>query len=157
MRGAPMVSPCDAPWLRIIPADAGSTQASICPSTTSGDHPRGCGEHCCHLNRFSICEGSSPRMRGAPDPGHDRHRHAGIIPADAGSTNFSPASLVSWSDHPRGCGEHILSRGPCNVPEGSSPRMRGARRHGHMGCHIPGIIPADAGSTCSLCLSSSLL
>ena len=30
--------------------------------------------------------GSSPRMRGTPDPSHDRHGEAGIIPAYAGNT-----------------------------------------------------------------------
>ena len=71
----------------------------------------------------------------------------GIIPADAGST----AVLRVWpscsGDHPRGCGEHLLSAFEVAADAGSSPRMRGA----HIGAPTllrgVGIIPADAGST----------
>ena len=76
-------------------------------------------------------------------PGHP----GGIIPADAGST--SPCRCRGWRrrDHPRGCGEHALTRVMDKLNEGSSPRMRGALcaetyRHACIG-----IIPADAGST----------
>ena len=51
-------------------------------------------------------QGSSPRMRGAPNRAWLPAIHRGIIPADAGSTNVSFS--LSWlrKDHPRGCGEH---------------------------------------------------
>ena len=86
MRGAHSVALCTSPFLRIIPADAGSTDIVIAKATQGKDHPRGCGEHS-FLSYWSIIHlGSSPRMRGAhrklqPDECVPR-----IIPADAGST-----------------------------------------------------------------------
>ena len=80
--------------IRIIPADAGSTDGRSLSQSQCADHPRGCGEHSSIPVSFSHTPGSSPRMRGA-------HRHQsfhecrhGIIPADAGST-FSHESGVS--------------------------------------------------------------
>ena len=51
----------------IIPADAGST--AILSRTHAGwrDHPRGCGEHAMKGGRVTFSQGSSPRMRGAPE------------------------------------------------------------------------------------------
>ena len=45
MRGAPNHRPRHGALSRIIPADAGSTQASGQVLAAYGDHPRGCGEH----------------------------------------------------------------------------------------------------------------
>ena len=50
---------------RIIPADAGSTPGSTSPPMSTGDHPRGCGEHYGWAGGVDLSEGSSPRMRGA--------------------------------------------------------------------------------------------
>ena len=50
-----------------------------------------------------------------------------IIPADAGSTLHKTAPMGSVWDHPRGCGEHIAASELWDYPQGSSPRMRGAR------------------------------
>ena len=50
-------------------------------------------------------------------------------------------------DHPRGCGEHYVIPDGSRLPEGSSPRMRGAPRVGSYLCRLIRIIPADAGST----------
>ena len=70
-----------------------------------------------------------------------------IIPADAGSTRQRMITHQDHPDHPRGCGEHTLLAAQGVDFQGSSPRMRGAR-HAARQCRIlPGIIPADAGST----------
>ena len=76
------------------------------------------------------------------------HGHSwGIIPADAGNTHEAGCAVESGPDHPRGCGEHGLYTLAVCSSEGSSPRMRGALvDHGH-NLVVPGIIPADAGST----------
>ena len=72
---------------------------------------------------------------------------AGIIPADAGSTQKSSAWWIDNKDHPRGCGEHInVSSSGIDLP-GSSPRMRGARCIYWREPYCIWIIPADAGST----------
>ena len=112
----------------IIPADAGSTVFADDPKSGLRDHPRGCGEHA-GVRAFPVQDpGSSPRMRGALDLLVDLGARAGIIPADAGSTSCGIANIVWCRDHPRGCGEHILTNWRHIKHTGSSPRMRGARQ-----------------------------
>ena len=45
MRGAPGLGVVGIHGKGIIPADAGSTQAFTSTTTSTKDHPRGCGEH----------------------------------------------------------------------------------------------------------------
>ena len=90
--------------------------------------------------------GSSPRMRGALANFTDQGQPARIIPADAGSTRQSQTTSLRPWDHPRGCGEHLVSL-TCKVTRiGSSPRMRGALWSPYCLAGRKGIIPADAGS-----------
>ena len=91
--------------------------------------------------------GSSPRMRGARCNGLKGKSLEGIIPADAGSTISSLLRLSAREDHPRGCGEHLLTKCLPRPRLGSSPRMRGARIAGLPVFAPWRIIPADAGST----------
>ena len=131
----------------IIPADAGSTRVVGGCVCHCWDHPRGCGEHAFSAFRRVTLAGSSPRMRGArhhDTRGKDQDR---IIPADAGSTVPCGLRSIRLWDHPRGCGEHIDVPLPLVGDEGSSPRMRGARRSQGEDLRASGIIPADAGST----------
>ena len=46
-------------------------------------------------------------MRGAPYDGIPGKLQGRIIPADAGSTQWSGPGWHDWEDHPRGCGEHL--------------------------------------------------
>ena len=71
----------------------------------------------------------------------------GIIPADAGITDWEPGTPWRTEDHPRGCGEHQLAKDNALTNSGSSPRMRGARWLLVCIASYYGIIPADAGST----------
>ena len=91
--------------------------------------------------------GSSPRMRGAPRDEASERLAVGIIPAYAGSTSSSTATIWSGRDHPRVCGEHRFSLSERRPTAGSSPRMRGARLLGERPERLAGIIPAYAGST----------
>ena len=50
----------------------------------------------------------------------------GIIPADAGSTTPLTSPVESNTDHPRGCGEHLITSLQSLTTSGSFPRMRGA-------------------------------
>ena len=114
---------------RIIPADAGSTQAKHPKESDTWDHPRGCGEHVLAPDVADSVTGSSPRMRGAPD-GLTSIQHVGrIIPADAGSTPRQGSRPGAVGDHPRGCGEHVTFTPRGLTALGSSPRMRGAQEH----------------------------
>ena len=147
MRGAQTDTTRKQICLRIIPADAGSTQFTRFRLVQIWDHPRGCGEHTANSSAECFEAGSSPRMRGAPTQRPDPGADTGIIPADAGSTAPVHEPRAALRDHPRGCGEH----GPsfCARPRviGSSPRMRGALRGFSHAYGNGGIIPADAGST----------
>ena len=76
--------------LGIIPAHAGLT---IQPTGWSGfarDHPRACGAHYVRCNFTAFALGSSPRMRGSPDPDDSVDFEQGIIPAHAGLTLKNP-------------------------------------------------------------------
>ena len=147
MRGAQREELVQAGQDGIIPADAGSTEVGGCGPCEPGDHPRGCGEHGVMSEGLESDVGSSPRMRGAPLSDGRWGCSAGIIPADAGSTQTGRPACGRCEDHPRGCGEHGSHPRRIRFSPGSSPRMRGAR-HGLDGAHEPGrIIPADAGST----------
>ena len=88
MRGAPWrVADIDhAPG--IIPADAGSTMAASLFLSTAADHPRRCGEHYNDGKNAKPDTGSSPQMRGARVDAGLVQQGEGIIPADAGSTEY---------------------------------------------------------------------
>ena len=86
-------------------------------------------------------------MRGARGPLDADVYQRGIIPAYAGSTTQESASASSRRDHPRVCGEHQFHICKNRKRQGSSPRMRGARRGAENLPRGRGIIPAYAGST----------
>ena len=71
----------------------------------------------------------------------------GIIPAYAGSTFCRSCLPFRNRDHPRICGEHVVSIRLAVVHKGSSPHMRGAPRRTRLDAISRGIIPAYAGST----------
>ena len=86
-------------------------------------------------------------MRGTPKTAVFYDGSAGIIPAYAGNTSGYPSARPYARDHPRVCGEHLIS---CTFPRnasGSSPRMRGTRRFRKASTPNNGIIPAYAGNT----------
>ena len=66
MRGARAVPQMRGAAIGIIPAYAGSTPHASVDSRRQRDHPRVCGEHEIAGRVYRFIEGSSPRMRGAP-------------------------------------------------------------------------------------------
>ena len=106
MRGAPGRWCYQRPFLGIIPAYAGSTNAIGSARTVSRDHPRVCGEHAGSGFLSAIGSGSSPRMRGALLTSYNEYLGKGIIPAYAGSTPARRGTARRSRDHPRVCGEH---------------------------------------------------
>ena len=115
---------------RIIPALAGSTRSPCRAVVALTDHPRVGGEHVC--GHVTTAKGKR------------------IIPALAGSTVFPARLAMPTTDHPRVGGEHLRAAASMRLFSGSSPRWRGAR-YGRrvIGCNRR-IIPALAGSTCSM-------
>ena len=110
----------------IIPALAGSTDASGNPIGTQKDHPRACGEHSMYSDALLSSAGSSPRLRGAPHHAGNNALDGGIIPALAGSTPRYAPPHPETRDHPRACGEHDSHALTSRESLGSSPRLRGA-------------------------------
>ena len=100
--------------------------------------------------------GSSPRVRGADVRDGQPHVVARIIPARAGSssTRIWPSGLVE--DHPRACGEQMLSLFCILLTSGSSPRVRGAAYNIYDNPTQWRIIPARAGSSSFSSLSAIL-
>ena len=107
MRGTRNAEPGAFPGCRIIPADAGNTEAPNPHGYHNPDHPRGCGEHCDGGVAGAGAGGSSPRMRGTLWVQRQRHSKSRIIPADAGNTSPQSHTRDDGMDHPRGCGEHF--------------------------------------------------
>ena len=54
---------------------------------------------------WSLATGSSPRVRGAAIGERAPRDDAGIIPARAGSSQYTGTPVVAVRDHPRACGE----------------------------------------------------
>ena len=131
----------------IIPAYAGSTEASRVGAGRPGDHPRIRGEHERRIGAFIGAVGSSPHTRGAHSRSDPLGGTRGIIPAYAGSTSPTGNRPPPPRDHPRIRGEHD-GEGPVDgVQGGSSPHTRGARSRILSGRTCSRIIPAYAGST----------
>ena len=131
----------------IIPAYAGNTFSATPTPTSTGDHPRVCGEHDCGAGIQSTAKGSSPRMRGTRYRLERGWIIVGIIPAYAGNTIQNRPFAATVGDHPRVCGEHTRTGCSGRTVLGSSPRMRGTRIHANVAGRTVGIIPAYAGNT----------
>ena len=136
---------------RIIPAHAGNSRTTSRTNATLTDHPRACGElvlatritgaNCwiipAHAGNSLTCFevvllkcGSSPRMRGTLDQAEVLSHPRRIIPAHAGNSVRSSRKSWSVSDHPRACGELLMTIAVDFDGVGSSPRMRGTRGPG---------------------------
>ncbi len=145
--GAPLGRGATPDYVRIIPAFAGSTHDNCANADSYEDHPRVRGEHASVDASQQLTTGSSPRSRGARQPGVTRDDPVRIIPAFAGSTWTTTGLRLVWRDHPRVRGEHHtrVVRRPAGF--GSSPRSRGAHCRAHLQYGDQRIIPAFAGST----------
>ena len=150
MRGTPEPRLVVGQPVGIIPAHAGNTANTLIKGASARDHPRACGEHWWSGKGVARQVGSSPRMRGTPQRLYAAGSTAGIIPAHAGNTCRGAQAGSRHGDHPRACGEHMITAVRCVLPSGSSPRMRGTLRHSRPHHLQPGIIPAHAGNTVSL-------
>ena len=98
--------------------------------------------------------GSSPRMRGTQERRARDDRPEGIIPAHAGNTSSAALQACRSRDHPRACGEHSAIQAVSEHHLRSSPRMRGTLSPSTVMSLRFGIIPAHAGNTFALLLST---
>ena len=90
---------------------------------------------------------SPPLSRGILRRGPGVEQHAGIIPALAGNTFFSPATTPEPQDHPRSRGEYRPTTDIVDGTRGSSPLSRGIPLYLDRDEESGGIIPALAGNT----------
>ena len=91
--------------------------------------------------------GSSPRVRGTLPRDTSSPACRRFIPACAGNTRSQQESSTRNSVHPRVCGEHGKVLEIILKQTGSSPRVRGTRRHSSRASLISRFIPACAGNT----------
>ena len=129
----------------IIPAGAGRRRVQYHQTPGPRDHPRGCGEKLASIFLRFGSVGSSPRVRGEGRGEVCMEAPGGIIPAGAGRRERRSRSRCATRDHPRGCGEKMISSLRVVRPSGSSPRVRGEGLLCAFGEALRGIIPAGAG------------
>ena len=134
----------------LIPARAGKTPRTTPSNPRSRAHPRACGENNSSRKARAAREGSSPRVRGKRV--HDVRGRVltGLIPARAGKTTPMTAWTVAGRAHPRACGENTQMARTKKTVRGSSPRVRGKRRHPYRRQRDCRLIPARAGKTGAL-------
>ena len=135
---------------RITPAHAGKTRLKKQNLLRPPDHPRACGENCCHSRLSSGSSGSSPRMRGKRLQLLHQLLVFRITPAHAGKTQKTFSFSTRRADHPRACGENPESGIPKLSNVGSPPRMRGKRDPALEGFSLRRITPAHAGKTTAM-------
>ena len=131
----------------LIPARAGKTVRVGSTSTTSGAHPRACGENPRSRADVEQVTGSSPRVRGKRRRTRWGVCGRGLIPARAGKTPGQGNWLVHGRAHPRACGENNPGAATTPPLPGSSPRVRGKRIAEWVEQKLSRLIPARAGKT----------
>ena len=146
VRGTHVPRPFELHHRRFIPARAGNaTDRSGC-RTRPAVHPRACGERSVHAIHARVFAGSSPRVRGTPEDERHICPLQRFIPARAGNAASRRCLSVSSSVHPRACGERLSSSSDDPQRCGSSPRVRGTRRHRLLFRKGQRFIPARAGN-----------
>ena len=93
--------------------------------SSSAVHPRACGERVAGPSGRLLYDGSSPRVRGTPEPILLQLGPVRFIPARAGNAARSCRYRRNISVHPRACGERSGAMDYVGGMGGSSPRVRG--------------------------------
>ena len=86
-------------------------------------------------------------MRGKGEHYGKHHAAGGITPAYAGKRDVGYIIFVSFTDHPRLCGEKYTSRKATAERNGSPPPMRGKGSIIHRDAGAGRITPAYAGKS----------
>ena len=112
------------------------------------------GEHAWAGNLTMSNAGSSPHARGTLCRSLEEVRDTRFIPACAGNTPIVGQANYSSSVHPRMRGEHSVVNWRRHVDIGSSPHARGTRRHKRPSMITLRFIPACAGNTRRMAMST---
>ena len=125
----------------------GKPIAAVTAMPRPAEHPRVCGENSLVKNGWGPEYGTSPRMRRKQQEPAPAPADEGNIPAYAGKTPVTCAPILPASEHPRVCGENLLSQKLHIRPRGTSPRMRGKPAEKVTVQELKRNIPAYAGKT----------
>ena len=147
VRGKLRVRIIDHGELRLIPACAGKTSTLYLRCILRRAHPRVCGENWATSLATCGMSGSSPRVRGKPQPYCREAQECRLIPACAGKTGKLVRPISHDRAHPRVCGENRVGKRGYGARRGSSPRVRGKPYSLTSGAFLNGLIPACAGKT----------
>ena len=144
----------DAEGDGITPACAGKSSARHWKRPATRDHPRVCGEKGKKPSQVTLEKGSPPRVRGKVLHQRPELCSHGITPACAGKRHPCKVYRVAVQDHPRVCGEKIITRARLTMWAGSPPRVRGKARRTPTQPRKPRITPACAGKSVGGALGS---
>ena len=142
--------------LGLIPAHAGKTMGALIVFARLGAHPRSRGENGKLSPVRTRTSGSSPLTRGKRSCGPWGRGRTRLIPAHAGKTHMQARGLLQGGAHPRSRGENPRPRSASLRRQGSSPLTRGKHSRAIRWASGLWLIPAHAGKTSSLNLSSPL-
>ena len=131
----------------ITPACAGKTDASDDYISPELDHPRMCGENSFVPSSASSNKGSPRHVRGKPTIKSRLAQAMGITPACAGKTFVQALQISICQDHPRMCGENVMTLYLGFEEMGSPPHVRGKPPFVERKLSGTGITPACAGKT----------
>ena len=146
VRGTALTASTKSTFAGIIPACAGNREGERCLRKQKRDHPRVCGEQLKNHALSVSARGSSPRVRGTAHTVLTKTSIFRIIPACAGNRAHRLLCPCRPRDHPRVCGEQTPPGLHCQLPLGSSPRVRGTALMTRLFFPRVGIIPACAGN-----------
>ena len=110
---------------RITPAGAGKTCRNSKYRQVKKDHPRRCGENYSEEIEMEKIKGSPPQVRGKLFGKTSERERRRITPAGAGKTLSPSPYTAAVSNHPRRCGENLLTYGYNSSNMGSPPQVRG--------------------------------
>ena len=132
---------------RITPAGAGKTFPFVLLLLRFKDHPRRCGENRSRARCSLSTAGSPPQVRGKLFERAPPEILLRITPAGAGKTHTADGHPFAGWDHPRRCGENIITAIAEAAPTGSPPQVRGKLILAHLRAKCTRITPAGAGKT----------
>ena len=147
MRGKVVLSSENPLCRGITPAYAGKSWTAAAQTSACWDHPRVCGEKMVSMIPHRRSQGSPPRVRGKVVLSSENPLCRGITPAYAGKSWTAAAQTSACWDHPRVCGEKMVSMIPHRRSRGSPPRVRGKEWYLQGESPAPGITPAYAGKS----------
>ena len=146
-RGRVGILGADLQLVGITPARAGKSGRPVDLAGALRDHPRACGEETAGPCYEAGGLGSPPRVRGRAVPRSSLPGGTGITPARAGKSDKRAPQCYAMRDHPRACGEEVISKRFALDEMGSPPRVRGRDTLARPGEPGRRITPARAGKS----------